>query len=103
MSLSMDMDEDDDFYAPEESAAITVPEPAHASPADLVPARPEGGDAQDELEEGEEEDEPGEMDEGEESVRWFALGTLLVWRASCSWGSRISRLSQSARKVPRPH
>lgn len=61
----MDVDEDDDFYAPEESiqpgtedqsTAATVPQP-------IANAQQEDGD----LEEGEEEDEAGS--EGSDSVR----------------------------------
>ncbi|KAH8879003.1 Fip1-domain-containing protein [Thozetella sp. PMI_491] len=57
----MDIDEDDDFYAPEEPDVPT----ADAAPA---PAEQPKADAQDDdLEEGEEEDEGGEMDEDDDS------------------------------------
>lgn len=61
----MDIDEDDDFYAPEE---LGVPA-AQAAPADagLVPAR-QSKQQDEDLEEGEEEDEGGEMDEDDDSV-----------------------------------
>jgi len=59
----MDMDEDDDFYAPDEPEAPTV----QAAPTAAPPTAAKQ-DAGDELEEGEEEDEGGEMDEDEDSV-----------------------------------
>ncbi|KAL2018168.1 hypothetical protein VTK56DRAFT_1193 [Thermocarpiscus australiensis] len=58
----MDIDDEDDFYAPEEpEAPAAQPEPAAAPP----PAAKK--DANEELEEGEEEDEGGEMDEDDDS------------------------------------
>ncbi|KAB5523827.1 Fip1 domain-containing protein [Coniochaeta sp. 2T2.1] len=61
----MDIDEDDDFYAPEESEAqTTTAEPSAAAPAHAPAATETKTEQQtDELEEGEEEDEGGEMDE----------------------------------------
>ncbi|KAK0620888.1 Fip1 motif-domain-containing protein [Immersiella caudata] len=58
----MDIDEDDDFYSPDEPEAPS----AEAAPAAAPPttSKPDAGD---ELEEGEEEDEGGEMDEDEDS------------------------------------
>ncbi|KAK5652900.1 hypothetical protein OQA88_9566 [Cercophora sp. LCS_1] len=57
----MDIDEDDDFYAPDE------PEVPAAQPAPAAAPATSKPDAGDELEEGEEEDEGGEMDEDEDS------------------------------------
>jgi hypothetical protein len=59
----MDIDDEDDFYAPEEPQAPAAQPAAAAAP----PATKH--DASEELEEGEEEDEGGEMDEDEDSVR----------------------------------
>ncbi|KAK0715971.1 Fip1 motif-domain-containing protein [Lasiosphaeris hirsuta] len=58
----MDIDEDDDFYAPEEPETAPA---QHAQPAPAPVATKT--DVGDELEEGEEEDEGGEMDEDEDS------------------------------------
>jgi pre-mRNA 3'-end-processing factor FIP1 len=67
--MSVEMDEDDDFYAPEEPT-VAAPAQQAAAPAPTAekPAavKPEDED----LEEGEEEDEGGAMDEDEDnSVR----------------------------------
>lgn len=59
----MDIDEDDDFYAPDEPEVTATQATPAANPATSKP------NASDELEEGEEEDEGGEMDEDEDSVR----------------------------------
>lgn len=60
----MDVDEDDDFYAPEEST-VEVTEEAHAAESTLQGnAKPDPED--DDLEEGEEEDES--ISEGSDSV-----------------------------------
>ncbi|KAK1765854.1 Fip1 motif-domain-containing protein [Phialemonium atrogriseum] len=59
----MDIDEDDDFYAPEEPDV--QPTATAAAPAAPVAAKTESQN--DELEEGEEEDESGEMDEDDDS------------------------------------
>ncbi|KAK4445979.1 Fip1 motif-domain-containing protein [Podospora aff. communis PSN243] len=58
----MDIDEDDDFYAPEEPEAPAAQTTPAAAPPTISKL-----DAGDELEEGEEEDEGGEMDEDEDS------------------------------------
>ncbi|KAH6612904.1 putative pre-mRNA polyadenylation factor [Chaetomium sp. MPI-SDFR-AT-0129] len=55
----MDIDDEDDFYAPEEPQA-----PAKATPAETSTVKKEPND---ELESGEEEDEGGAMDEDEDS------------------------------------
>jgi len=57
----MEIDEDEDFYAPDESEAQPAPVTAPLTTS-------KNGD---ELEEGEEEDEGGEMDEDEDSVCVF--------------------------------
>ena len=60
----MEVDEDDDFYAPEESEPPHAEEkPTESAPRAEVKAEQEDGD----LEEGEEEDEA--VDESEDSVR----------------------------------
>ncbi|KAF4867714.1 Pre-mRNA polyadenylation factor FIP1 [Colletotrichum siamense] len=61
----MDIDEDDDFYAPEEP---TVPAPAPATENAAAPKAPSPKveSKNDELEEGEEEDEGGAMDEDDD-------------------------------------
>ncbi|KAK3361221.1 Fip1 domain-containing protein [Lasiosphaeria ovina] len=59
----MDIDEEDDFYAPEEPTAPQAPAASTTAPAPTAKAKP---DANDELEEGEEEDEGGEMDEDDD-------------------------------------
>lgn len=51
----MDVDEDDDFYAPEEGAEETTEQPETAKAAPPKDAKPEQED--EDLEEGEEEDE----------------------------------------------
>ena len=56
----MDIDDEDDFYAPEEPQTAAQPAPTEA------PATKK--DASEELESGEEEDEGGAMDEDEDSV-----------------------------------
>ncbi|KAK0641962.1 Fip1 motif-domain-containing protein [Cercophora newfieldiana] len=58
----MDIDEDDDFYAPDEPEV-----PAAQAATATAPPPTSKPDAGDELEEGEEEDEGGEMDEDEDS------------------------------------
>jgi pre-mRNA 3'-end-processing factor FIP1 len=58
-TVKMDVDEDDDFYAPEE-ATPTATEPASAEPAPQSAVKPEQDD--EDLEEGEEEDEAGSDD-----------------------------------------
>jgi pre-mRNA 3'-end-processing factor FIP1 len=58
----MDIDDEDDFYAPEEPQATVQHGPAEA------PSATTKKDANEELEEGEEEDEGGAMDEDEDSV-----------------------------------
>jgi pre-mRNA 3'-end-processing factor FIP1 len=58
----MDIDDEDDFYAPEEPQA-----PAQQAPAE-APSTSTKKDANEELESGEEEDEGGAMDEDEDSV-----------------------------------
>lgn len=62
----MDMDEDDDFYAPDDpEVQATAPSPVVSAPAATeTKSEPQS----EELEEGEEEDEGGEMDEDEDSV-----------------------------------
>ncbi|SPQ23996.1 2a8508b2-eaf7-4dab-a09e-68c8be849fe6 [Thermothielavioides terrestris] len=57
----MDIDDEDDFYAPEE------PQAPAAQPTPPAPSAPAKKDANDELEEGEEEDEGGAMDEDDDS------------------------------------
>ena len=67
----MDIDEDDDFYAPEEPDVSAV----EAPPAPVEGQTESKHEAQDDdLEEGEEEDEGGEMmDEEDDSVRADSL------------------------------
>jgi hypothetical protein len=96
----MELDEDDDFYAPEEPL---VPEPAVDTTKKLETSR------NDELEEGEEEDESGEMDEDDDdsvcepdmffSVYCFASlwRTLIFFFHWC----RTSTLLQSERMAQR--
>jgi hypothetical protein len=60
----MDIDEDDDFYAPEEPDVQTTA--AATAPAATVAAEIKGEAQPEELEEGEEEDEGGEMDEDDD-------------------------------------
>ena len=63
----MDMDEEDDFYAPEEPEVQTESAP----PSAPVATETKTEAANEELEEGEEEDEGGEMDEDDDdSVTW---------------------------------
>lgn len=64
----MDIDEDDDFYAPDEPEAPPA-QPAAAAAPKAEPA--------DELEEGEEEDEGGAMDEDDDSARTQTYRNLL--------------------------
>ncbi|KAM7184852.1 Fip1 motif domain containing protein [Rhypophila sp. PSN 637] len=68
----MDIDEDDDFYAPEEPQVAPAQPPATSTgaPEPTAAAAPSAGtktDPNEELEEGEEEDEGGEMDEDDDS------------------------------------
>ena len=51
----MDVDEDDDFYAPEEGAEATTEQPEKTEAAPPASTKPEQED--EDLEEGEEEDE----------------------------------------------
>jgi pre-mRNA 3'-end-processing factor FIP1 len=60
----MDMDEDDDFYAPEEAEVQTTV--ASSAPSAPTASETQTGHQNDELEEGEEEDEGGDMDEDED-------------------------------------
>ena len=53
--FTMDIDDEDDFYAPEEPQAQAQATQAQQSPSEAAP--PTKKDANDELEEGEEEDE----------------------------------------------
>lgn len=53
----MDIDDDDDFYAPDEPETTQAPAPQASAPAQPVAQHDE------DLEEGEEEDEGAEMDE----------------------------------------
>ncbi|EJT78158.1 hypothetical protein GGTG_03260 [Gaeumannomyces tritici R3-111a-1] len=62
--MSVEMDEDDDFYAPEEPEVAPAPTPAAAAPA--AEKAPELKTEDEDLEEGEEEDEGGAMDEDED-------------------------------------
>ena len=84
----MDIDEDDDFYAPEE------PEVPAAQPAPTAPPAPSKTDAADELEEGEEEDEGGEMDEDEDSVRIVMQNHKVRILTDASPGHRHHRREQ---------
>ncbi|KAL2120178.1 hypothetical protein VTJ04DRAFT_4204 [Mycothermus thermophilus] len=60
----MDIDDDDDFYSPDEpEVPAAEPEKPKAETANTAPKK----DANEELEEGEEEDEGGAMDEDEDS------------------------------------
>jgi pre-mRNA 3'-end-processing factor FIP1 len=68
----MDIDEDDDFYAPDEpeaQAPLTPSGPAHTE------IKTDTKDA--ELEEGEEEDSGGEMDEDDDSVCLWNLTSCI--------------------------
>jgi len=72
----MEIDEDEDFYAPDEPEAPAA-----------QPAAPPKAEPVDELEEGEEEDEGGAMDEDDDSVctqtyRNFLLCADLIYRTS---------------------
>ena len=89
----MDIDDEDDFYAPEEPQAAAQPAPAEA------PATKK--DASEELESGEEEDEGGAMDEDEDSVGDHTLGR--GYCASTDHHSRISTLSRSEKTPPTHH
>jgi pre-mRNA 3'-end-processing factor FIP1 len=62
----MDIDEDDDFYAPEEAEAPApaVKQPETATKVEEVPTA--------DLEEGEEEDGGGAMDEDDDSVSFMS-------------------------------
>lgn len=71
---TMDIDDDDDFYSPEEPQPPSQPAPAEAAPASKK-------DANEELESGEEEDEGGAMDEDEDSVCISANS----WFLSINW------------------
>lgn len=59
----MDIDEDEDFYAPDEPEVQPTTTPAAPAPA-APQTEPQNAD----LEEGEEEDSGGEMDEDDDSV-----------------------------------
>jgi hypothetical protein len=90
----MDIDEDDDFYSPDEpEAPVAQVTPAAAPPTASNP------DAGDELEEGEEEYEGGEMDEDEDSVRLDA-GTA-HWHPADFLEPRISTSSSRPRTPPK--
>jgi pre-mRNA 3'-end-processing factor FIP1 len=89
----MDIDDEDDFYAPEEPQTTAQPAPTEA------PATKK--DASEELESGEEEDEGGAMDEDEDSVG--ALNEIgFLGSTSTDHDSRISISSQSG-KTPQTH
>ncbi|KAI0148350.1 Fip1-domain-containing protein [Hypoxylon sp. NC0597] len=71
----MDIDDDDDFYAPDEPTTQNDhPDPAHSN-ADAVPTQPQSQPQQqqdhqneEDLEEGEEEDEGADMDEDDSDI-----------------------------------
>jgi pre-mRNA 3'-end-processing factor FIP1 len=69
----MDIDEDDDFYAPEESAPDVSEPPEKVEEAPAISAQT---DEDEDLEEGEEEDE---ADDGSDSV-WQIIG----WNWICA-------------------
>ncbi|KAF6810281.1 Fip1 domain-containing protein [Colletotrichum plurivorum] len=62
----MDIDEDDDFYAPEEPTVPTTTTPTTATENAAPKEQSPKVESKDELEEGEEEDEGGAMDEDED-------------------------------------
>lgn len=99
----MEIDDDDDFYAPVEPqspapAAAAQPAPAAAPP----PATKD--DAKEELEEGEEEDEGGEMDEDDDSVRAPTRDarSMAAHPDADSWAPRTLTSSRSAKTAPGP-
>lgn len=72
-TAAMDIEDDDDIYAPEEPAAPPAKTEADAK-ADTQTAPANGSRKEEELEEGEEEDEGGEVmdeDDDDDSVRLF--------------------------------
>jgi pre-mRNA 3'-end-processing factor FIP1 len=58
----MDIDDDDDFYAPEEPVTQAAPEQPSTGPTAT------GNQRDEDLEEGEEEDEGAEMDEDDSDI-----------------------------------
>ena len=96
----MDIDDDDDFYSPEEPQAPAAPaQPAAATAAQAAPKN----DVKEELEEGEEEDEGGEMDEDEDSVRAIpAICISITSHHSIANNAppRMSTSSPSERTIP---
>lgn len=87
----MDVDEDDDFYAPEEATPVTQEQPATANAAETAPQIEQG-----ELEEGEEEDD----EEDDDSV--YYLGHILADYHSNNL-HRISISSQREKMALKPH
>jgi pre-mRNA 3'-end-processing factor FIP1 len=68
----MDVDEDDDFYAPEEPEAPL----AQSTVSNSASRETKTEDPDEGLEEGEEEDEGGEMDEDEDSVSFLVTSAF---------------------------
>lgn len=103
----MDIDEDDDFYAPEEpqdapaqpmTTTTNAPEPTTASaPTAGTKTAPD-----EELEEGEEEDEGGEMDEDDDSVKTPLSFTFKPYELIFSCVTRMSTLSSIAKTAQMP-
>jgi pre-mRNA 3'-end-processing factor FIP1 len=96
----MDMDEDDDFYAPEEPEVQATTEPSAAATTETK-TEPQADD----LEEGEEEDEGGEMDEDDDSVTYPSsspvcrLATLLTLRSGRRDCYRTKRRDKSCPSI----
>lgn len=94
----MDIDEDDDFYAPEEPT-VPAPAPATENAAATKAPSPKVESKNDELEEGEEEDEGGAMDEDddEDSVSFcLHLRSLCVFVGRPCISQRLTVLALSS-------
>jgi hypothetical protein len=90
--VTMDIDDDEDFYAPEPGTAAeakpAVSDKAASPPTTAAPAPTTESKADDkaELEEGEEEDDDGAMDEDDDEDSVRSLESLELCCAELTWG-----------------
>lgn len=105
----MEIDEDDDFYAPEEPQ-VSPAQPTTTSPSGpepTAPTAPSAGaktDPNEELEEGEEEDEGGEMDEDDDSVGALPFAPICGLSVATNITLRRTLTSSSTAKIAQaPH
>jgi pre-mRNA 3'-end-processing factor FIP1 len=86
----MDVDEDDDFYAPEEPS-VPVEHKTNAVPSTPVGTGAAKSDSRaDDLEEGEEEDEGAEMDEDDDDSVSYLAGNTFARESSTDRPGRTS-------------